>query len=65
MFIRELFEYLTAAFFARRQGGQGMVEYALILGLISIVAIAVLLLMGPQITAIFSRASNELNAANR
>jgi pilus assembly protein Flp/PilA len=61
MFIRELFEYLTATFFARRQGGQGMVEYALILGLISIVAIGVLVLMGPQIVGLFNRSANALN----
>ena len=37
-----------------RQGGQGMVEYALILVLVSIVVIVVLLTMGRQIKNVFS-----------
>ena len=36
------------------QGGQGMVEYALILVLVSIVVIVVLLTMGQQINNVFS-----------
>ena len=35
------------------QKGQGMVEYALLIGLIAIVVIAVLLLLGPAISAKF------------
>jgi len=38
----------------RRQHGQGMVEYALILVLVSIVVIVVLLTMGNQIQNVFS-----------
>jgi pilus assembly protein Flp/PilA len=37
-----------------RQRGQGMVEYALILVLVSIVVIVVLLTMGHQIENVFS-----------
>jgi pilus assembly protein Flp/PilA len=37
-----------------RQEGQGMVEYALILALVSVVVIAVLLTMGNQIKNVFS-----------
>ena len=37
-----------------RQRGQGMVEYALILVLVSIVVIVVLLTMGRQINNVFS-----------
>ncbi|HEX9060396.1 MAG TPA: Flp family type IVb pilin [Clostridia bacterium] len=33
--------------------GQGMVEYALIIGLVAIVVIAVLVLLGPAISAKF------------
>lgn len=33
--------------------GQGMVEYALIIGLVAIVVIAVLILLGPAIAAKF------------
>ncbi len=40
--------------------GQGMVEYALLLGLIAIVVIAVLVLLGPQIAALFTRIMNAL-----
>ena len=37
-----------------RQRGQGMVEYALILVLVSIVVIVILLTMGHQIVNVFS-----------
>ncbi len=37
-----------------QQGGQGMVEYALILVLVSIVVIVILLIMGNQIQNVFS-----------
>jgi len=40
--------------YRRGQSGQGMVEYALILILVSIVAIVVLITMGNQIANIFS-----------
>jgi len=39
---------------AVRQSGQGMVEYALILVLVSIVVIVILLTMGNQIANVFS-----------
>ena len=38
----------------RAQEGQGMVEYALILVLVSIVVIVILLTMGQQISNVFS-----------
>ena len=37
-----------------RQSGQGMVEYALILVLVSIVAIVILITMGDQVVNVFS-----------
>jgi pilus assembly protein Flp/PilA len=37
-----------------RQRGQGMIEYALIVGLISIAAIAIITLIGPQLVALFT-----------
>jgi len=40
--------------FKRRESGQGMVEYALILVLVSIVVIVILLTMGNQIANVFS-----------
>jgi pilus assembly protein Flp/PilA len=39
---------------SERQSGQGMVEYALILVLVSIVVIVILLTMGNQIQNVFS-----------
>ena len=43
-----------------RQEGQGMVEYALILVLVSVVVIVVLLTMGGQIRDIFSNVTRAL-----
>jgi pilus assembly protein Flp/PilA len=44
------------------QKGQGMVEYALILVLVSIVVIVILLTMGGQISNVFSNVVTALNA---
>ena len=44
------------------QRGQGMVEYALILVLVSIVVIVILLTMGGQIANVFSNVVTALNA---
>jgi pilus assembly protein Flp/PilA len=44
------------------QAGQGMVEYALILVLVSIVVIVILLTMGGQIGNVFSNVVAALNA---
>ena len=41
----------------RREEGQGLVEYGLIIFLVAIVVIAVLVLLGPQIGSIFSKIS--------
>ena len=38
----------------RGEQGQGLIEYALIIFLVAIVVIAILLLLGPQIGAVFS-----------
>jgi pilus assembly protein Flp/PilA len=45
-----------------RQEGQGMVEYALILVLVSIVVIVILLTMGGQIRNVFSNVVVALGA---
>ena len=45
-----------------REAGQGMVEYALILVLVSIVVIVILLTMGGQISNVFSNVVTALNA---
>ncbi len=44
----------------KNQKGQGLVEYALIIVLVSIVAIAALTLMGPTVAAVFTSISNTL-----
>jgi pilus assembly protein Flp/PilA len=43
-----------------RQDGQALVEYALIVSLIAVVAIAALALTGRNITSIFSNIANDL-----
>ena len=45
----------TFMLFQRREEGQGLVEYALILLLVALVVIAILTLLGPQIGNVFSR----------
>lgn len=43
--------------------GQTLVEYALILAFISVVAISVLLALGKNVTAVFSTINSQLTAA--
>ena len=47
--------------FYRRQEGQGLVEYALILVLVAVVVIAILALLGPSINGAFARVIAALN----
>jgi len=44
-----------------REEGQGLVEYALILVLIAIVVIAILTLLGGQVSTVFSQISSGLS----
>jgi pilus assembly protein Flp/PilA len=44
--------------------GQGMVEYGLILGLISVAAIATVILIGPKVADYFSDANTAMPAAD-
>ncbi len=46
--------------FFREEEGQGLVEYALIIGLIAIVAIAALSSAGSSVSGLFSNINNEL-----
>ena len=46
-----------------REEGQDMVEYALLAALISIVAIAIIVLIGPYLKDLFQDVVNGLNAA--
>ena len=46
---------------SRKESGQGLVEYALILVLVAIVVIAVLMLLGPIIGNVFSSINSSLS----
>jgi pilus assembly protein Flp/PilA len=46
--------------FARKERGQGLVEYALIIVLVSIVVIAALMILGPQIGNMFNTIGSTL-----
>lgn len=47
--------------FDTEEEGQGMVEYALILVLVSVVAIVALTLVGSRVTAVFNSIANSLS----
>jgi pilus assembly protein Flp/PilA len=49
--------------FFREEEGQGLVEYALIIGLIAIVAIAALTAAGGSVSGLFNNISGKLNNA--
>ena len=49
--------------FANEEEGQGMVEYALILALIAIAAIAILPGLGEKVANIFKQVDGKLNVA--
>ncbi len=59
---------MLRSFFAREEGqglfgreaGQGLVEYALILALIAIVAIAIMTTLGTTVASVFSTAQDKL-----
>ncbi len=42
----------------KSEAGQTMAEYGLILALVSVVAIAALLLIGPQLSTVFTKVAN-------
>lgn len=56
--------FLAKKFFSRvgvrEEKAQGLVEYALIIVLIAIVVIGALTLLGPQISNVFNRITDEL-----
>jgi pilus assembly protein Flp/PilA len=47
--------------FSKKEKGQGLVEYALILVLVAIVVIAALMIMGPMIGNTFSKINSSLS----
>ncbi len=60
--LNNLFAYLTVAFteIKEREEGQGLVEYALILVLVSIAAIIALTALGTSVSAVFDQIVGEL-----
>ena len=54
MVLNDLLVRLLSALQDRRQSGQGMVEYALILALVSVVAVATLGLIGGAVNTTFT-----------
>ena len=59
--MRDILLRLMARF--QPEEGQGMVEYALILALVSVVAIVILGLLGSQVSTVFSQAHSALAGA--
>jgi Flp pilus assembly pilin Flp len=59
--LREMLDSLAAP--VRREEGQDMIEYALLAALISIVAVAVVILIGPYIGDVFQDVVNGLQEA--
>ena len=55
---RDMVRYLQSL--RRREDGQALVEYALILGLIAVLAIGALTLLGGNITSILSTIANKV-----
>jgi pilus assembly protein Flp/PilA len=52
--------YLALTSLRDREEGQAMVEYALILALVSVAAVAVLQLLGGSVSSIFNEINNDL-----
>ncbi len=50
--------------FMKEESGQGMVEYGLILALISVAVIAILSLIGKDLTKTFNKVLESLKGAN-
>lgn len=50
--------------FLKKQRGQGMVEYALILVLVAVVVIAALTIMGPNVAFVYQRVGGAIKCPN-
>ena len=49
--------------YLKSEKGQGMVEYGLIIALVAIVVIAAIVLLGGNLTGIFTKTANALTSA--
>ena len=58
----DIVRYYLSQFARTAEKGQGLVEYALIIVLISIVAITIMTNLGTTITSVFSTANSALTA---
>jgi len=54
----------TSSYWNKNRKGQTLVEYALILAFISVVAISVLIRLGDEVKSIFTTISSQLAVAN-
>ncbi|HEY2355313.1 MAG TPA: Flp family type IVb pilin [Gaiellaceae bacterium] len=52
--------YLAGKALRDREEGQTMVEYALILALVSVAAVAILTTLGGTVSSVFSKINNDL-----
>jgi pilus assembly protein Flp/PilA len=52
--------YLALTSLRNREDGQAMVEYALILALVSVAAVAILQALGTSVSSIFNEINNDL-----
>jgi pilus assembly protein Flp/PilA len=48
--------------FLKKEDGQGMVEYGLIIGLIAVIVVAALVLLGPKIADLFNNIGNTIDS---
>jgi pilus assembly protein Flp/PilA len=53
--------YLALQGLREDEGGQAMVEYALILALVSVAAVAILTQLGGSVSSIFDKINTDLN----
>jgi len=61
--MRDFITNLVARLQVEREDGQAMVEYGLILALVSVVAIVALKLIGTDVTAVFQSIADAMGAA--
>jgi pilus assembly protein Flp/PilA len=58
----DILRYYLTLLAAKTGRGQGLVEYALIIVLIAVVAVTIMTTLGGSITSVFSRANSSLTA---